>query len=149
MRSRIDAMLVARVAAIGSGVVVAAYGAVRLLTDVPGASLLRLAVWLIAAVVISDLVVSPLVVGVGVALRRWLPDRARRYVQAFLIMAAMITLVAAPMIYLQGSAPPEKALLNQDFGVNLMILVGLAALISLLGYARERRRSRPAPTSAD
>ena len=52
MRSRIDAMLVARVAAIGCGVVVAAYGAVRLLTDVPGESLLRLAVWLIAAVVL-------------------------------------------------------------------------------------------------
>ena len=39
------------------------------------------------------------------------------------------------MIYLQGSAPPEKALLNQDFGANLVILLGLAALISLLGYA--------------
>ena len=47
----------------------------------------------------------------------------------------MVTLVAAPMIYLQGSAPPEKALLNQDFGANLLILLGLAALISLLGYA--------------
>ena len=69
--------------------------------------------------------------------------------QAFLIMAAMITVVAAPMIYLQGSAPPEKALLNQDFGANLVILLGLAALISLLGYVRERRRSRPAPTSGD
>ena len=147
--STIDVMLVARMAAIGSGVVLAAYGAVRLLTDVPGASLLRLAVWLIAAVVISDLVVSPLVVGIGVALRRWLPDRGRRYVQAFLIMAAMIIVIAAPMIYLQGSAPPEKALLNQDFGVNLMILLGLAALISLLGCVRERRRSRPAPAYGD
>ena len=147
--SRIDVMLVARVAAIGSGVVLAAYGAVRLLTDVPGSSLLRLAVWLVGAVVISDLVVSPLVVAIGAALRRWLPDRGRRYVQAFLIMAAMVTVVATPMIYLQGSAAPEKALLNQDFGVNLMILLGLAALISLLGYVRERRRSRPVPASAN
>jgi len=147
--STIDVMLVARVAAIVSGVALAAYGAVRLLTDVPGASLLRLAIWLIAAVVISDLLVSPVVVGIGVALRRWLPDHGRRYAQAFLIMAAMIIVIAAPMIYLQGSAPPEKALLDQDFGVNLMILLGLAALISLLGYVRERRRSRPAPTSGD
>ena len=64
--SRIDVMLVGRVAAIGSGVVLAAYGAVRLLTDVPGSSLLRLAVWLVGALVISDLVVSPLVVAIGV-----------------------------------------------------------------------------------
>ncbi len=144
---KVDVMLVGRVVAIGSGVVLAAYGAVRLLTDVPGASLLRLAVWLAGAVVLSDLVISPLVVAVGVALRRWLPDRGRRYLQAFLIMAAMITLVAAPMIYRQGSAPPEKALLNQDFGLNLAILLGLAALLSLLGYALDRRRSRAARTA--
>jgi len=142
--TRIDTMLAGRVVAIGSGVVLAAYGAVRLLTDVPGSSLLRLAVWLVGAVVISDLVISPLVVAIGVALRRWLPDRGRRYVQAFLIMAAMITVVAAPMIYLQGTAPPEKALLNQGFGSNLAILLGLAAMISLLGYAADRVRSRPA-----
>lgn len=145
--SRVDVMLVARVAAITGGVVLAAYGAVRLLTDVPGASLLRLAVWLVAALVISDLLVSPLVVAVGVALRRWLPDRVRRHVQALLIMAAMITVVAAWMIYRQGSAPPEKALLNQDFGTNLAILLGLAALISLLGYAADRARSRTAHPS--
>ena len=145
--SRIDVMLVGRVVAIAGGVVLAAYGAVRLLTDVPGASLLRLVVWLVGALVISDLLVSPLVVAVGVTLRRWLPDRGRRYVQAFLIMAAMITLVAVPMIYLQGSAPPEKALLNQDFGANLAILLALAALISLLGYAADRVRSRSAHPS--
>ena len=146
---RIDVMLVARVAASAGGVVLGVYGAIRLLTDVPGASLLRLAVWLVGALVINDLVLSPLVVAVGVALRRWLPDRARRYVQAFAIMAAMITLVAVPMIYLQRSFPPQKALLEQNFDVNLAILIGLAAVISLLGYARDRRRTRPAAPAAD
>lgn len=146
---RIDVMLVARVAASAGGVVLGVYGAIRLLTDVPGASLLRLAVWLVGALVINDLVLSPLVVAVGVALRRWLPDRARRYVQAFAIMAAMITLVALPMIYLQRTFPPEKALLEQDFGVNLMILLAVAAVISLLGYVRDRRRARPAAPTAD
>jgi hypothetical protein len=94
--------------------------------------------------VISDLVVSPLVVAIGAGLRRWLPDRGRRHVQAFLIMAAMITIVAVPMIYRQGTAAPEKALLDQDFGANLVILLGVAALISLVGYAADRMRTRSA-----
>ncbi len=142
---RIDLMLVGRVVTIAGGILLAGYGAVRLLTDVPGAGLLRLAVWLVGALVVNDLLLSPLVVAVGVALRRWLPDRPRRYVQAFAIMAAMITLVAAPMIYLQGTFPPEKALLEQDFGVNLAALLGLAALLCLLGYVRDRHRARRAP----
>lgn len=144
---RIDRMLVGRVIAIGGGVLLAGYGALRLLTDVPGASLLRLVVWLVGALVINDLLLSPLVVAVGAALRRWLPDRPRRYVQAFAIMAAMVTLVAVPMIYLQGTFPPEKALLQQDFGLNLIVLLGLAALLCLLGYARDRHRARRAPVA--
>ena len=63
-------------------------------------------------------------------------------------MGAMITLVAAPMIYLQGSAPPEKALLNQDFGMNLLILLGLAAVISLLGYAAGAACGLDPPTTS-
>jgi hypothetical protein len=138
--TRIDVMLLARAATAGAGVLLATYGAVRLLTDVPGTSLLRVVVWLVGALVISDLVLSPLVLAIGAVLRRWVPDRPRRYLQAFLVMAAMITLVALPMVYRQGSAPPEKALLQQDFGLNLAILLGLAGLISLLGYAAERVR---------
>lgn len=146
--TRIDPLLVTRVFAVGGGVVLAGYGVVRLVADVPATSLVWLACWLVGALVISDLVVSPLVVAIGAALRRRLPDRGRRWVQGFLIMAAMLVLVSAPMIHLQGTSPPEKALLQQDFRVNLAVLVALAGLISLTGYAAERFRSRRRPERA-
>jgi hypothetical protein len=39
------------------------------------------------------------------------------------------------MIYRQGSQPPSKALLLQNFTANLGLLLGLIAAVSLVGYA--------------
>ena len=50
--------------------------------SVPPPSLVLLGVWLVGALLIQHGVVSPLVVAVGWALRRVVPDRGRRYLQA-------------------------------------------------------------------
>ena len=44
--------------------------------------LVWVAVWLVAAVIIHDGILSPLVLTIGAALRRFVPDRGRRYLQA-------------------------------------------------------------------
>ena len=59
----------------------ALFGVFRLITEVPLRSLSFLPVWMVAALVIHDGVLSPLVVSVGWLLRRLVPDRARRYLQ--------------------------------------------------------------------
>ncbi len=128
-----------------AGILLGLYGAVNLLTGVDIGTLLVLALWLVGAVVIHDGVLSPAVLGVGWALHRWVPVRARRYTQAGLIAGGLITVVATPMILQQGAEPASKALLRQNFGGNLTLLLGLVAAASLVLYAarvaRDTRRT--------
>ena len=84
---------------------------------------------------IHDGLLSPAVVGVGSLLRRFIPDRGRRYLQAGLLIGALVTVVALPMIYLRGSQPSVKALLLQSYGRNLTVILGLIAAIVLSPYA--------------
>ena len=126
-----------------AGLGLASFGVFRLATEIPVRSLVFLGLWLAAALVIHDGIVAPATVGVSSVLRRWIPDRARRYLQAALIASAMVTVIALPMIYLRGSQPAVKALLLRNYGANLAAIVGCIALVSLAAYlvrvVRDRR----------
>jgi len=133
------------------GVLVVLYGVVNLGLHIPIQTLAWVAVWLVAAVIIHQGLVSPIVIGVSSLLRRLIPDRGRRYLQAALIMAVPVTVIAIPMIYRQGSQPPSKALLLQNFTANLGLLLGVIAALCLVGYAmrvaRDRSPARGGPPS--
>ena len=118
------------------------YGIVNLGLHIPGQTLVWVAVWLIAAVIIHNGVLSPIVVGVSTLLRRHVPDRGRRYLQAGLIAAVPVTVIALPMIYRQGSQPPSKAMLLQNFTANLGLLLGIDRC-AVPGRLRDPRRPRP------
>jgi len=126
------------------GIGLGLYGVGRLFTSVPWSSLVLLGVWLVLALIIHDGLLSPAVIAVTVLLGR-IPPRGRRYLQFGLIMAALVTVIALPMISQQGRQPPAKTLLQQDFQVNLMILLATIAAGSLTAYAvrvaRDRRTS--------
>jgi hypothetical protein len=127
------------------GVVVGTYGIFQLLTQLPRQTLVLLALWLIAALIIHDGLLSPAVVGVGSVLRRYVPDRGRRYLQFGLIMAAMVTVIAVPLIYRANTQPPAKALLLQDFGINLTVLLAAIGGGTLIAYAVRVARDRSLP----
>ena len=135
-----------------AGILLGLFGVGRLFTQIPGYSLKWLAVWLIAAVIIHDGILSPPVVAVGWLVRH-VPPRARRYLQAALIMGAMATVIAVPMIYLRNSQPVSKAILNQNYGGNLTLLLGIIGGLSLLAYAirvaRDQSRATRAPSALD
>jgi hypothetical protein len=136
-------MKVARLALAVVGIVLVLYGGGRILFSVPPPILAMLGVWMVGALLIQHGVVSPLVVTVGVALRR-VPDRGRRFLQAGLIVAAMVTAVAIPLILRQGTQPPAKALLLQNYAANLTLLLGLIAGVTLVAYAVRVARDRRA-----
>jgi len=131
-----------------TGIGLLVFGAGRLLLQTPPASLVLIALWLVAAVAIHDGVLSPLVLAVGWGLRRLVPDRGRRYLQFGLLAGALVTVVAVPMIYRRGSEPPSKSLLLQDYGLNLTLLLGLIAVGTLGAYAVRVARDHSRTESA-
>jgi hypothetical protein len=125
-----------------SGIALAAFGVFRLVTEIPIHSLLILLVWLAAVLILHDAVLAPSVVGVGWLLRRHVPDRGRRFLQVALIMSSLVTVIAIPMIFLRGSQPAVKALLLRNYAANLILLIGIIAVISLALYAVRVVRDR-------
>ena len=126
-----------------SGLVLLLFGAFRFFTEISWSNLFVLALWMIGAIVVHDGLLSPVVVGVGFMLRRWVPDRGRRYLQLGLIMAGLLTVIALPMIYLRGSQPAVKALLLRNYGLNLTLLIAVIAVVTLgLFAARVARDQR-------
>jgi len=136
-----------RIILAAAGILLGLFGVYRLITEIPLSSLIALGVWLLAALLIHDGLLAPAVVGLGVLLRRFIPDRGRRYLQAALLVGALVTVVALPMIYLRGSQPAVKALLRGNYGLNL----GLIAVITLSLYAirvsQDRSSGEPANRS--
>ena len=93
--------------------------------------------------------VSGLVVAVGWFIGHAVPSRGRRYVQGGLIAGGLITAVAIPLILRAGQEPASKAILRQNFGGNLTILLGVVAAVSLLLYAVRVARDPRAVAAAE
>jgi hypothetical protein len=127
-----------------AGIALGAFGVFRLVTEIPSPNLLILAVWLVAALIIHDALLAPSMVGVGWLLRRFVPDRGRRYLQFALIMIASVIVIAVPMILLRGSQPAVKALLLRNYGANLILIIGIVAVFSLILYTIRVARDRSA-----
>jgi hypothetical protein len=136
-----------RIILAAAGIALGAFGVFRLVSEIPTYSLLILGVWLAAALVLHDAILAPSVVGVGWLLRQYVPDRGRRYVQVALIMSALITVIAVPMIFLRGTQPAVKALLLRNYGSNLILIIAIIGVIILILYAVRVTRDRSAPAN--
>jgi hypothetical protein len=123
-----------RIALVVTGSLLFTLGVFRLVTGLAAGDLVALMLWLVVAVALHDVVIAPLTVGVGLTLTR-LPARARRYVQGALVVGALITVVALPLIHRRNSQPTVKAILLRDYAGNLALLLGLTAAVALVLYA--------------
>lgn len=134
------------------GVLLGLFGLFRLLTDIPIDDLVYVAIWLAGALLIHDGILSPFVVGVGYAISKVVPPRARRYLQPAMVVGALVTVIALPLIYREGTLPKNKAILRQNYGGNLTVLLGIIAAVTLGLYAirvaRDRGTQRPSAANA-
>ncbi len=127
-------MLKYRIALAVPGAALLVFGIFRLVTQLQGSDLLALALWLGAAVALHDGLVAPVTVGTGLLLTR-VPPRPRRYLQGALLVAALITVIAIPLIEREGTQPRSKAILLRDYAGNLTLLLALTAAVALVLYA--------------
>ncbi len=116
-----------------AGGVLLALGAFRLVTELDPSDLIALMLWLVVAVALHDLLIAPITLGAGAALTR-VPARARRYLQGALIVGALITVIAIPLIARQGTQPRSKAILLRNYAGNLSLLLGMTAAVALILY---------------
>jgi hypothetical protein len=133
-------MLLARIVFAVAGLGLLLYGGYSLLTHVPPALLVWLVVWLVAVLLAHDLVLAPGVVGLGWVIGERVPAGGRRYLQAGLVVTAMVTVIALPLMLRQGSRPPAKAMLLQNYALNWLLLVLAIAGVLVVAYLVRRSR---------
>jgi hypothetical protein len=124
------------------GVLLAAYGVFRLLSQPKISHPRELAEWLAAGVVIHDGLVVPATMVVGAALSAFVRPRARRYLQGTLVCGAVITVPALVLIHRRGTQPAGKALENQNYGAHLLAILAVVAAGGALLYALRVIRDR-------
>jgi hypothetical protein len=117
------------------GIGLAGYGILRILQLVHGSQLSGLATWLAAGVALHDGLLAPVVIGIGLLLRRCLPDRPRAFVQAALVTGGLICSVGVVLVWRRGkTSAPSLTLLDQNYLGQLLLLLSLVAVAAAAGY---------------
>jgi hypothetical protein len=131
------------------GVVTIGYGALRILTDSKDTKPIALLKWLIGSLLVHDLVIAPVVIGIGWLLARFVPPRARTFVQAGLVSGGLVGALGVLLIWRQGkSSARSLALLQQNYAANLLVLLVIIAVATACCYLISvslvnRRNTRP------
>ncbi len=138
-----------RVALIVLGIVLLLLSGYLLLTTVRPTKYIGIIEWFIAAIIIHDALIAPIVFGAGLVMRklgRRIPLPVLAIVQGGLVIGAVFTIVLVPEILAQRNAHLFETLLPFDYVKNLGILwVGTLVLTAavVVGYlVVARRRTR-------
>ena len=142
-------MRAARVVFVAVGTLGLALGAYVLVDTVALRRLPGVALWIGAAIVLHDAVISPLVFGLGVLTRRAghrLAGGIIVTVQAAIVLGSLMTLIVLPAIVAQGLGTKNPSILPLDYALNLglfwLALAAASVLVSLWFYLRTRRANQ-------
>ena len=125
-------------------------GGITLLNDVDPKRYLGIAVWFVGALVLHDGIISLVVFGANVLMRKTggrlrIPLPALLIVQGALVVAGIMTLIVVPAALKKSIGTANPTLLPLDYGLHLVVFyVVLAAVtaVALAAYALLRRRRR-------
>jgi hypothetical protein len=124
------------------GLVAIAFGVRGVLTGGVATDWPVTAGWLLAGVLLHDLVLFPAVAAVGWLLARAVPTVVRPVVRGGLVLAALVTAVALPVLTGRGD-PTNASLTPLDYPRNLaLVLLAIAVGTAALAVLRWRRAGR-------
>ena len=106
------------------GLALAGYGFV-LLFDNPAMTVLRIAVWALAGVVVHDLVFAPLCVALGLAGRLLIPRRWWAPVAIAAFCTVVLVLLAIPVYDKPGMRPDNLTVLDRNYHVGLWVSLAI------------------------
>ena len=137
-----------QIALIAVGLALFVVGGITLLNDVNPKRYLGIAIWFAGALVIHDGIISFVVFGVNIVLRKTggrlrVPLPAILIVQGALVIAAIMTLIVVPAALKKSIGTANPTLLPLDYGLHLLVFYGVLAAVTALalgGYALLRRR---------
>ena len=131
-------------------------GGITLLNDVNPKRYLGIAIWFAGALVIHDGIISFVVFGANIVMRKTggrlrVPLPAILIVQGALVLAAIMTLIVVPAALKKSIGTANPTLLPLDYGLHLLVFYGVLAVVTaaaLGGYALLRRRRPRARVAA-
>ncbi len=100
----------------------------------------NLAKFVLGGALLHDLLIAPLIIGVGILVARSVPGRARAVVQGALAVSGIVALFAYPLVRAYGLAANNPTSLPHNYTANLLVVLGLVwAVAAGLVILRLRR----------
>lgn len=103
------------------GVAMGSWGAFLLLPLVD----VDLALWFIGGPVVHDLLLAPLLGGLGLLVARWVPERWRAPVQVGGLLTGVLLALAVPLLWRPFAGSPNPGLNDRDYLVGLLVAVAV------------------------
>ena len=122
------------------GVVVGLYGAWLLLSRQSGDQIVSAGTWLVAGLVLHDLVLAPLVLVAVAVAGRLAPRPVRAPAAVLLVVVGSVTLLAVPVLGAFGRRSDNASLLDRDYWSGWLVLVGVLVLLVAVGSLVQRWR---------
>jgi hypothetical protein len=127
-----------------AGLAAAAYGA-WLLQDDSFGDLVGVMIWLLAGVLLHDVVLAPVTIVLVVVAARWMPGAWRAPAAAALVVLGSVTLWAVPVLGRFGARPDNLTLLDRNYVAGWALVAGLTLLGTLAWAIAQTRRSGRGP----
>ncbi|TXN31050.1 hypothetical protein [Lacisediminihabitans profunda] len=145
-----------RTALVILGVLLTVYGAYLMLDTVKPVKIAGVALWFLAALVLHDGIVAPIVFGVSVALRklgRSMPVAVLVIIQAGLVVASVFAIIVLPAVYKKTLGTKNPTVLPFDYGTRLVIVWLVVAAVTAVAIATylaiaKRQKARPSISQA-